>query len=1252
MCAFAECGCGIALVRGVIIVNTFDNSLPEVFRQFLRCPEQALCIALLYEYSRDLACFGGNFEGSSAVSVILLQEFNITVSIDQQEADVGSFTGLVGNSGGSCGLGLRSVNVRNLDLFLRAVTILVSVVQIGVAVGGQSGVSHEAAFCGIHDHVILQRVGIGAEHCAVLDVPGQLVDVAGFVADNIIAAIFVTSGINQFHSYRDFLCGGTAFGDLPSLNSVPDFCAGGVVNDLQSGCVQICPLGHVVGHYNIIEGSLCQVGQSVFDGRQHAFNTVTLNEFNLRVGNAGLHPCGSSIGINQIHCFHVCHCSQLFCCSGCAVNTIGIGYIRALVGSIVEYILNIGAHFFVVLHKCALNNGYGVFYAHMQTGVCVYILINLVCKCNELFVGNTTAKCIVQKCLLVGHTVETVAEDAECCRQVGAVHNSLFKCYLGNSQCAILGSKGLPIEELSCGFVGVCFAVRNVNNMNLVQTIVVVLNVIFNAGKANFVVGGGAAVQQGTGKIAQSCCQCVCILYVFQNDVVAHAECHQSQLSVAVAVQHGFTNSVDNIHHCGPFVIAGVGTVNHHDDFVMEFGAVNTGNAHFDFEAVVVTIDQSGFLVSGRLLGLDFGRGGFLGLEGFLYSEAGVNRLGYVNINHAFHHGNHGLRSIGTTLRGEDVCVLFQLLLACDVQAEVEFLACLQSQTVQSINAVNGNQCTFTGKRFGNGLGFAVSVGISQVNIQHIAFSNRKVCVEAQLCIVNVSDDFFAQSQNHIFREGLVSDHNRGCFCGLSHQILVQSAGSCCAFKVICAVAGVAHSGACVRQITNYHTGGAVQSCIGTICPGPDCALHCVQSFAFSQTVNDFRSQGDILGQSGVNIGSVGIVFLCVCYDYVAICILACNAVLDCLSNLSAVAEVDGVFGLHRTTGSCCLQGCLQRGQAAGFAFCSAPVAVEDDATYVVFCFLGCVVVIVFQICQCIPVAGFCTGFQVDTVTIEGITCCVLQQELHRTGTGTLVIRTFETGGGLQINGQGSAVAVLQFLDRAILVINNTDVADIVTTVVSGADILEGVAFGRTGNSYGSRVGEVTVVGVQITDLALCSLVRGAVAVKLQCRLRSSQHSRGSLVRSGNNFRGGCAYLTGQLATVYFEVCAFICGFTGNQLHGDFRVLGSRFFRSKSRNTHHAQQHADRQQPYCQFLHSLCHNFVLLPYLKAKSKYWRPGCHNISVLGPIALRPTLSDGLPFSCISEDIHSDTFPSELPHNRPQFLMAAIQRTKVPL
>ena len=37
--------------------------------------------------------------------------------------------------------------------------------------------------------------------------------------------------------------------------------------------------------------------------------------------------------------------------------------------------------------------------------------------------------------------------------------------------------------------------------------------------------------------------------------------------------------------------------------------------------------------------------------------------------------------------------------------------------------------------------------------------------------------------------------------------------------------------------------------------------------------------------------------------------------------------------------------------------------------------------------------------------------------------------------------------------------------------------------------------------------------------------------------------------------------------------------------------------------------------------LKVKSKHWRPGCHGLAALDPTALRPALSDGLPFDGIS-------------------------------
>ena len=55
--------------------------------------------------------------------------------------------------------------------------------------------------------------------------------------------------------------------------------------------------------------------------------------------------------------------------------------------------------------------------------------------------------------------------------------------------------------------------------------------------------------------------------------------------------------------------------------------------------------------------------------------------------------------------------------------------------------------------------------------------------------------------------------------------------------------------------------------------------------------------------------------------------------------------------------------------------------------------------------------------------------------------------------------------------------------------------------------------------------------------------------------------------------------------------------------------------------------------FAIIPFLldKVKAKLWRPGCHGLAALDPIALRPTLSDGLPLADISLQISPCTHKS---------------------
>ena len=347
---------------------------------------------------------------------------------------------------------------------------------------------------------------------------------------------------------------------------------------------------------------------------------------------------------------------------------------------------------------------------------------------------------------------------------------------------------------------------------------------------------------------------------------------------------------------------------------------------------------------------------------------------------------------------------------------------------------------------------------------------------------------------------------------------------------------------------------------------------------------------------------------------------------------LLSVYQSDLIIVFDFAVGDSCLQGGLQICQAAGSACFSAPVAVEQDAADMVFSFLRGIVIVIFQVCDCVPAGADNTGLDVDAVTVQSMACFVLQQELLGTGAGCIVEGAVNIGGGFTIVMQRGAAAVLQFLDDVLAICvldsvavgvtlkNDTDVADIVTTVVTVADVLEGIAFGSTSNCHGGRVCKVTGVRVKLSCDFLCFLVCGAVAIKLQRRLGSLQFTDG-LSGLGDDFSCGCGYLADQSAC--FEGNLGLCGSgitTGDQTDNSL-AGGSGFFCCYGQN-HHADHNAEYHHADDQSLQILCHVFVLLSEIKkAKSKHRRPGCHSLATLGPIVLRPALSDGLPFSRIS-------------------------------
>ena len=109
----------MALVRGVVVLQALDHRVLSLLINLLGCPEHTAG-RLLHKDGRDLALFGRNLEGSLVIDIDLVEELNITLLVDQHEADVGGLTGLEGN-----GHVLRFHNV--LDLGHREKLTVVSV---------------------------------------------------------------------------------------------------------------------------------------------------------------------------------------------------------------------------------------------------------------------------------------------------------------------------------------------------------------------------------------------------------------------------------------------------------------------------------------------------------------------------------------------------------------------------------------------------------------------------------------------------------------------------------------------------------------------------------------------------------------------------------------------------------------------------------------------------------------------------------------------------------------------------------------------------------------------------------------------------------------------------------------------------------------------------------------------------------------------------------------------------------------------
>lgn len=207
--------------------------------------------------------------------------------------------------------------------------------------------------------------------------------------------------------------------------------------------------------------------------------------------------------------------------------------------------------------------------------------------------------------------------------------------------------------------------------------------------------------------------------------------------------------------------------------------------------------------------------------------------------------------------------------------------------------------------------------------------------------------------------------------------------------------------------------------------------------------------------------------------------VLAFFQLVICSGVLDVNHESDVIFLFNLAIGNGLLQSGLQLGQTA-HAFQGAPVAVLGDGADVFGRVARCVVVSIFQVGNGIEgVAAGDTGAQIDAIGVHGLACLVHQQEVLRTGAGQLIKGADDVGSGLAHVGQGSAVGLLQLLDDELAVfvqlggavfvaiINDVELADVMSAIVATADIPEGEAFGSAGDGDGAGIGEVTVVSVQ-----------------------------------------------------------------------------------------------------------------------------------------------------------------------------------------
>ena len=133
--------------------------------------------------------------------------------------------------------GLLCNNIRNRNLVGFVLAVFVLEPQICVTVCRVVLVVFKAFFINININFIAEPIVVRAEHCAILNIPGQLVDVAGGIANNVCTARFILRRINLLHNNGNFLISRTVLIDQPSLSSSPNDFTIGVINDLQGTCI-------------------------------------------------------------------------------------------------------------------------------------------------------------------------------------------------------------------------------------------------------------------------------------------------------------------------------------------------------------------------------------------------------------------------------------------------------------------------------------------------------------------------------------------------------------------------------------------------------------------------------------------------------------------------------------------------------------------------------------------------------------------------------------------------------------------------------------------------------------------------------------------------------------------------------------------------------------------------------------------------------------------------------------------------------